>query len=201
MAAQVQEVVGAFPSAEALEDAAQELMSRGFDRAKLSLLARREAVQASGVSWPNRTAQFEDDPAAPRIAYVDHHDLALGQGAIIAALIYVGGGLTTLASLASGVDWQSAILFGLIAGCLATAVGFLGARHLARLTARKIEGELAGGGALLWVQTSSPHDDVLATEILLRHGAHDVHGHGERDPVLSAAAGPTPSNQPAREQS
>jgi hypothetical protein len=195
MATQAREVVGAFPSADALEDAAQELMSRGFDRAKLSLLARREAAEASGIAWPNRTATFEDDPSAPRIAYMDHHDLALGQGAIIAGLIYVAGGLTTIIGFASGADWMTAILFGLIAGFLATAVGFLGARALARLTARKIDGELAGGGALLWVRTSKASDDVLAMEILSRHGARDVHRSGDRRSIniADATADPAPS--------
>jgi hypothetical protein len=179
MPKKVREVVGAFPSARALEDAAQELMSRGFDRARLSLLGPRVAVDGTPGLRSARAADLEDDPRAPRIAYMDHHELALGQSAIIAALFYVAGGFTTIASLASAVEWQTAVAYGVLAGGAGGALGALVARRLGTLTAEKIEYELARGGVLLWVRTSSDEDADTAIEVFARHGARDVHGHRE----------------------
>ena len=43
------EVVGVFPNPEDLESAIDELLSSGFDRAELSLLASEDAVRASSA--------------------------------------------------------------------------------------------------------------------------------------------------------
>ena len=73
------EVVGVFHDVTSLEDAANTLMSNGFDRSGLTLIATEDVVRKELGSRVVRVEQLEDYSGTPRIAYVNRDDLAIGQ--------------------------------------------------------------------------------------------------------------------------
>ena len=78
----VREAVAVFNDAKNMESAIDELLESGFDRAQLSLLAAAYAVDAKLGRHFERVQGLEDDPAAPRVAYVSRDAIA-GIGAAV----------------------------------------------------------------------------------------------------------------------
>jgi hypothetical protein len=66
----IREAVGRFEPADALQDAIDALMSSGFDRAELSLLAAEHVVEEKLGHRYRKVAELEDDPKAARCSYV-----------------------------------------------------------------------------------------------------------------------------------
>lgn len=173
MSEQSDEVVGVFESADLLEDAAEGLMSRGFDRSWLSLRAADQALE--DIQGSRRIRPATDPIKAGRLPYMDHHDLALGQAAAISTPFYVGI-VVTLWSIVSGANPVSILIVGLLGVVVATALGFGAAHVLGQATARKIKREQDQGGIVLWVRTPGPDDASRALTILTDHGASQVRG-------------------------
>ncbi|MBI1985945.1 MAG: hypothetical protein HYS64_04570, partial [Rhodospirillales bacterium] len=71
----VREAVGVFHDAESLEDAIEELMVAGFDRAEISLLAGEKAVVEKLGHRYKKVEELEDDPNVVRAAYVERDSL------------------------------------------------------------------------------------------------------------------------------
>src|SRR5690348_16735621 len=88
----IREAVGVFHSAEDLQRAIDALLSSGFHRSALSLLASEAEVVAKLGHVYRRTTDLAADPQAPRIAYVSPEAIGDGKGAVIATLMYVGAG-------------------------------------------------------------------------------------------------------------
>jgi hypothetical protein len=78
----VREAVGIFNTSETFQAAIDELMSSGFDRAELSLLAAKKAVEEKFGHKYKKVAELEDDPAARRTSHV-----SLESGGTLAAAI------------------------------------------------------------------------------------------------------------------
>ena len=86
----LREAVGVFTSASDLQAAIDELLSSGFHRAELSLLAGEEAVNEKlGGGFANVRA-VEDNPVVPRTAYVSPEAIGDAQGGIVGGLAYAG---------------------------------------------------------------------------------------------------------------
>ena len=86
----LREAVGVFTTADDLQAAIDELLSSGFHRAELSLLAGEDALNEKlGRGFAN-VRDFEDDPGVPRSAYVSPEAIGDAQGGIVGALIYAG---------------------------------------------------------------------------------------------------------------
>ena len=66
----VREAVGVFKSAETLQDAIDDLLIAGFDRAQLSLLAAEHTVDEKLGHKYRRVTELEDEAAVPRCCYV-----------------------------------------------------------------------------------------------------------------------------------
>ena len=66
----IREAVGVFESPEKLQDAIDDLMSSGFDRAALSLLAGEKTVDQKLGHKYRKIAELENDPVVPRSCYV-----------------------------------------------------------------------------------------------------------------------------------
>lgn len=179
MAENVREVVGVFNDVKSLESAAQDLMSDGFDRNLLSLLATDDAVNKHYKGRFVRVEQLEDDPAAPRIAYVDRDTLGIGQGAAIGGLSYFGAALVGGATLISGGAFLPVLAAAIAGGAGGGLAGVIAARQLGQTTGHKIDAELQRGGLLLWVRTHDDDEDARAIGIMEKNGAHDVHAHGQ----------------------
>ena len=77
----IREAVGVFESPTPLTEAIDELLSSGFDRAELSLLAADKTVDKKLGHVYQSIAAFEDDAAVPRCCYVSN--ASIGAGAVI----------------------------------------------------------------------------------------------------------------------
>jgi hypothetical protein len=85
----VREAVGVFATPETLQEAIDELMSSGFDRADLSLLASEDAVEAKPGHMYRKASELEDDARVPRAAYVSTESVGDAEGAVIGGLVYI----------------------------------------------------------------------------------------------------------------
>jgi hypothetical protein len=173
----IREAVGYFETADALQEAIDELMSSGFDRAELSLLAAEHAVEEKLGHKYNKVAELEDDPKVARCCYVSTESIGDAEGALIGAPLYVAATAAAGVILASGGTMAAAILGaalaggggGLIGGILAKLVGDHHAHHL--------QEQLEHGGLLLWVRTWDAGHEQRAVGILKKHSGREVHVH------------------------
>jgi len=74
----VREAVGVFNRSEDLQDAIDELLSSGFDRAELSLLASEHAVEEKLGHWYDSATA--ENPTVPRAAYVSTEAIGGAEG-------------------------------------------------------------------------------------------------------------------------
>ncbi|MEQ8964246.1 MAG: hypothetical protein RID91_00350 [Azospirillaceae bacterium] len=174
------EAVGVFHSAQALQDAIDELLRSGFDRANLNLLAGDEAVQAKLGHIYRKIEEAEDDPEAPRRAYVAPEAYGDLEGGIVGTLIYLPAIVATGAVVASGGGIPAAIAAAALGAGGGGVVGGALAKLIGRQHADEVQAALEAGGLLLWVTTGTPEAEAKAVAILKRHSGDDVHVHGHR---------------------
>jgi hypothetical protein len=171
------EVVGVFRAAEDLEDAIEELLSSGFDRAQLSLLASERAMEGKLNHHFGRTAELADDPATPRSAYVSTAAIGDAQGALIGGLTYVGATVAIGTFVISGGTLAATLVAAIAAGGAGAILGSILARLVGKHHAEYLHSQIEGGGLLLWVRAWEPADEPLAIRILRKHGGGDVRSH------------------------
>jgi hypothetical protein len=180
--AEVREAVGVFDTAFDLQAAIDELLSSGFNRAELSLLASADAIDAK-IGRVSR-AQLEDDTQVPRGIYVSPDAVGIAEGSLVSGLAYLGGvGAAGVVALAGGP--LSAIIVGAaLAGGVGGLVGAGFAELLGHHRAAYFDEQLARGGLLLWVRILDPKRERRAVELLRRHCGRDVHLHGPKSPAV-----------------
>lgn len=169
------EIVGAFPSAEALEAAISELASAGWDRSEMSLLGRDSVV--AGETLEVDVREKAADPRADHDAVISDPDirqgrtLAAGMAGVVAA--FVASGATVL----TGGTALAAVVGAAVAGGGAAAVVEGIASVAGKGREDFLHDQLEQGGILLWAKLQAPEDEAKAREILARHGATDVQVH------------------------
>lgn len=171
------EAVALFEGESDLQAAIDDLLSHGFDRAEISLLASEHAVEQKLGHTYKRVAQLEDSPETPRAAYVSTESIGDAEGALIGAPLYVAATAAIGAILISGGTLVAAIAGGAIAGGAGAVIGTVLARLVGQQHAQHVQEHLEHGGLLLWVRTWDPEDERRAVEILARHSGKDVHVH------------------------
>ena len=176
--ASVREAVGVFDTANELEAAIDELLSSGFDRAELSLVAGDETIQETLGHLFVKVRDEEDDPAVPRAAYVATEEIGDAEGGLISGLMYVGAVTAVGTIVAAGGPLAAVITGALIAGGAGGVIGAVLANWVGQHHADYLQDQLDRGGLLLWVRTWNQEDENRATKILSKHSAHDVHVHG-----------------------
>jgi hypothetical protein len=172
------EAVALFKRADALQDAIDELLSSGFDRAELSLLATEDALKLKFGDRFKRSDQLEDADDVPRCCYLSPESLGDAQGGIIGGLVYVGAVAATGLVIVGGGPLAAAIAAAIVAGGAAAAVGSILAARIGETHALHTAEHLEHGGLLLWVRTWNQEDENRATAILRKHSGLDVHVHG-----------------------
>lgn len=171
------EAVGVFSTTSDLQSAIDELLSSGFHRAELSLLAGEGALtERLGGGFAD--ARFlEDDPAASRSAYVSPEAIGDAQGGIVAALAYAGATVAAGTVVLSG----GAIVAALVAATLVGGAGGVGGALLAKWLGdhhgRYLQSQIDRGGLLLWVRTKDADAEERALQILRKHSPQDAHVH------------------------
>lgn len=170
----LREAVAVFHEWPALESAVDELRDAGFARDDISLLAGADTVTRKLGHTYARVEELEDEPAAPRTAFVSSETIGRREDMVISSL-------TTLPTLlAAGVVVASA---GAVAAALAgtalagAMIGTALARWMDKRHAAWLEEQLERGGILLWVRTPDEAAERRAITVLTRHSAHDVHIH------------------------
>jgi len=188
MASQAQETrteaVAVFDDAATLQEAIDELLSSGFDRAELSLLAGEDAVEENLGHAYQKAEELEDDASVPRAAYVSTESLGDAEGGLVGTLVYVGALAAAGAVVASGGTLAAAVVGAAAAGGTGGLIGAALAQLLGHHHARYLQEQLDHGGLLLWVRTRDAAHEKRAVAILSQHSAHDVHTH-----PLEVAAG------------
>lgn len=173
----VREAVGVFHDETALRDAADELMTAGFDRSDLSLLAGDHAVEQKLGHAYKKVEELEDDAEVPSVAYSGSDSRPEAEGAVVGGLAYVGAVSTVGVIVASGGTVAAAIVGAAIAGGIGSAIGIALAKVIGDHHADYLKEHLEKGGLLLWVHTVDQEHETRACDILKKHGAEDVHVH------------------------
>lgn len=176
----IREAVGVFQSEKDLQKAVGDLLTHGFNRAEISLLASEDVVENKMGHLYRRVPQLEDDTSVPRAAYIPG---AMGdaEGAVIGGLMYVGAVIGFMPIVISGGAIAAAILAGAIGGGGGAAIGSILAGMIGKHHSDYIADQLERGGLLLWVRTWNKGDETRAVEILKKHSSQDVHLHGISD--------------------
>lgn len=173
----VREAVAVFDNPATLQEAIDELMSSGFDRADLSVLASEQMVQEKLGHRYEKVSDLEDDPAVPREAYVSTESIGDAEGGLIGGFMYVGATAAAGAVVATGGTLAAAIAAAAAAGGAGGFVGSILAKWVGDQHARYLQEQLDHGGLLLWARTWNHEDERRAVEILTRHSGRDVHVH------------------------
>ena len=171
------EAVAIFHDAEDFQAAIDELLSSGFHRAELSLLASEAAVKEKLGHSYRSAGDIADDPDVPRSAYVSGEAIGDAEGGIIGGLVYVGATLAAGAVVASGGALALVIGAAAAAGGAGGLIGAVLARRVGDHHARYLQEQLEHGGLLLWVHTRTPEHEERATRILGAHCGGEVHIH------------------------
>ncbi len=180
----IPEAVGIFHRIEDFQAAIDELLSSGFHRSELSLLASETTVREK-LGHPYRNVgALADDPAVPRSAYVSPEAIGDAEGGLIAALVYVGAAAAAGAAVASGGSLAAIVTAVVLTGGTGGLLGTVLAAWLGDYHANYLQEQIDRGGLLLWVRTRRPADERRAVEILKRHSGTEVHVH-----ALPAGAG------------
>ncbi len=152
----VTEIVGRFAGQGEFTGAVEDLLEAGFASSDLSVLDTHESLGVAGT--PGQAWQEALSGLVGEIKYV---------GPITAA------GLIAIATVPEGTALSGAMAAGLTGAALAELLETLRATPHTESFARALE----GGAVLLWVRAESPEQQGIASEILTRHGAADVHRH------------------------
>jgi hypothetical protein len=176
-AATIREAVGVFHDSDALQEAIDELLSSGFDRAEISLLAGQNAVEVKLGHSYRKVAELEDDPRVPRAAYVSLESIGDAEGGLIGGLMYVGAVVAGGAVVASGGTLAGAFLAAAMAGSAGGLVGSALGKLIDYHHADYLQRQLDKGGLLLWVHVRDFVHEQRAKRILERHSGEDVHVH------------------------
>ena len=173
---EIREAVGIFDSEETLQAAIDDLLSHGFDRAEISVLAPVTAVEEKLGHHFQTVQEIEDDQGIMTKNYVPIETIGDAEGAVIGSLMYVGA-FAGIVLVASG-GALAAALAALALGGSGTAIGIALSRFMKQHHADYIAEQLEKGGLLLWVRTWDQKDEEKAVKLLSAHSGHDVHIHG-----------------------
>ena len=173
----IREAVGVFHRSEDLQSVIDELLSSGFHRAELSLLASEHAVKEKLGHRYDKVDSLADDPAVPRAAYVSTEAIGDAQGGLIGGLAYVGATVATGAIVASGGTLAAVIAAAVVTGGAGVFVGSILAKWLGSHHANLLQEQLDKGGLLLWVRTGTREYENRALEIFEKHSASHAHIH------------------------
>ncbi len=157
-----------------LEAAFDALRASGVAADDISLLAGHATVEEKLGHMYQRIEEMEDDPEAPRTAFVSskgigrREDLVTSSLTVLPPLIAAGIVVASAGAVAAAIAGTA-----VIGASLATVL----ARWMDRRHADWLQEQLDRGGILLWVKTPDEASERRALDILTRHSGHDVHIH------------------------
>jgi len=173
----IPEAVGVFGDFDTLQQAIYDLMIAGFSRYDISLLGgRKEMEEKLGSSfWTAK--ELEDNPKAPRAAFVSEEAMGELEGAIAGGFFFLGSYIAMLAMLNPLSTLAASIAAIAIGGGPAAVLGTLLARRVDQHHRDYYKDQIENGGILVWVRVSDPEKQRLAVQIMKEHSGKDVHVH------------------------
>jgi hypothetical protein len=171
------EAVAVFHDVHSFQAAIDDLLLAGFDHGDINVLAHEDTVKTKLGREYRSTAEFEDNPEAPRIGFVPEETLGDAEGAVIGAGMYLPAIAGSLAVVASGGTMLGAFAAAAIAGGAGGLIGAALAKRIGDQHAKHLDQHLNHGGLLLWVRTRDGERENTALNTLRRHSAEDVHLH------------------------
>lgn len=170
----IREAVGVFHGGSALKEAISELLTAGFHREELGLLASDQVIEDSLGDLYARTNANSDSPESPAIAFVSRDSVGEMTQSLGGGLFFVG---TT--GVMGAVVASSAVLGGAVIAALGgiVAVGVVGALVASishQSDAEILHEHIDKGHILLFVRITDPGRESDAMAILKRHSGTDV---------------------------
>jgi hypothetical protein len=189
----VREVAGVFHSRKRLNDAIQELLVAGFDRADIDVMAGLDAVGRRHGFAHVAPEELPDIPQVPRRPVIAPEDVTLTWAMTVGIFVFVGAAIGALIVIMSGGSTLSSILAAVLGAVLG---GGLTAWFMARMARRAedeaMEAQTAAHGIVLWARVHSDKQEDDARCILERNDGRAVRVHeidltkGEEDIPLAS---------------
>jgi hypothetical protein len=173
----IPEAVGVFDSFKSLQAAIYDLRSVGFSRYDISLLGGSEAMKEKLGSSYWSARDLEDNPEAPRAAFVSEEAIGELEGAIAGGFFFLGSAIALTAMLTPASTLAASIAAIAIGGGPGAVIGALLARRVGQHHKDYYANQIENGGILLWVRTKDKEKEDLAVKILKAHSGKDVHVH------------------------
>ena len=174
---EVPEAVAVFDSFERLQAAVYDLHISGFSRYDISLLGGENALKEKLGTAYWQAKELEDNPEAPRAAFVSEEAIGELEGAIAGGFFFLGSYIAMAAMLTPVSTLAASIAAIAIGGSPAAVIGTLLARRVGQHHKDYYENQIKNGGILLWVRTSNQDKQDLAVKIMNGHSGKDVHIH------------------------
>ncbi|MGO4910330.1 hypothetical protein ACEN2J_18630 [Pseudorhodobacter sp. W20_MBD10_FR17] len=173
----IPEAVGVFDNFETLQAAIYDLMMSGFSRYDISLLGDKEAMKEKLGKSYWQAKDLEDNPDAPRAAFVSEEAIGELEGAVAGGFFFLGSYIAMAAMLTPLSTLAASIAAIAIGGGPAAVVGAVLARRVGQHHKDYYADQIRQGGILLWVRTTDTAKQDLAVKILKGHSGRDVHVH------------------------
>ena len=171
------EAVALFHDKKSLQAAIDELLTSGFDREDLSVLASEKAIEDKLGHNYGSTRDLEDNPNVPRGTYVTPESIGLAEAACIGTPLYLSACIGSLVVAASGGTLLAGVAIAAIAGGAGATVGAALGGIVGHEHAKHLNEHLNRGGLLLWVRTRDVEAEKKALDVLRRHSGEDAHLH------------------------
>jgi len=173
----IPEAVGVFDKSEALQAAFYDLRMVGFSRYDISLLGDQKVLEEKLGTAYWHSSDLEDDPQAPRAAFVSDEATGELEGAIAGGFFFLGSVIAMAALLTPASTVAASIAAVAIGGSPAAVIGTLLARRAGKHHKEYYANQIRHGGILLWVRVKDSEREKLAVEILKGHSGRNVHVH------------------------
>lgn len=173
----IPEAVGVFDTFEDLQKAFYDLRMVGFSRYDMSLLGKQEALEEKLGKAFWRSSDLEDDPEAPRAAFVSEEAIGELQGGIAGGFFFLGSYVAMAAMMTAASTLAASIAAIAIGGLPAVVIGVLLARRVGKHHKDYYADQIEHGGILLWVRVHDKTREELAVKIMKGHSGRDVHVH------------------------
>ena len=171
------EAVALFHDKKSLQAAIDELLTSGFDREDLSVLASEKAIEDKLGHNYGSTRDLEDNPNVPRGTDVAPESIGLAEAACIGTPVYLSACIGSLVVIASGGTLLGGVAIAAIAGGAGGTVGATLACIVGHEHAKHLNEHVNRGGLLLWVRTRDVEAEKKALDVLRRHSGEDAHLH------------------------
>jgi len=170
----IHEVSGAFFELDDLQEAVNELVSSGFKREAISMLASEQTVRQDLGSYYTQINQFTGKPEAPVTAFVAKESMGDTMHALFGSLYFLGATVAAGAVVASVGAIAGAITVAVATTAVIGGIGAVLGTIIHESDAEHIEQQIDEGHLVLFVRTTDIKQEKLATDILSKHAGSEV---------------------------